>query len=49
MTRNTEPEANNVTVIARNALAQEESNDFNADYPEVIAINMGESDKGCAC
>ena len=36
-------------VIARNALAQEESQDFNPDFPETIPINIGESDQGCSC
>lgn len=36
-------------VIARNALAQEESQDFNPDFPETIPINMNESNEGCAC
>ncbi|KAI4725175.1 ras-related protein-like protein [Aureobasidium sp. EXF-10728] len=36
-------------VIARNALAQEESGDFNADYPETIPINLDNERDGCAC
>lgn len=36
-------------VIARNALAQEESQDFNPDFPETIPINMNESNEGCSC
>ncbi|KAH9844995.1 putative Ras-related protein Rab7 [Teratosphaeria destructans] len=36
-------------VIARNALAQEESQDFNPDFPETIPINIGEQNQGCAC
>ena len=36
-------------VIARNALAQEESQDFNPDFPETIPINIGEENQGCAC
>ena len=36
-------------VIARNALAQEESQDFNPDFPETIPINIGESEQGCSC
>lgn len=35
--------------IARNALAQEESQDFNPDYPETIPVNFGEQREGCAC
>jgi Ras-related protein Rab-7A len=41
--------ANMTTVIARNALAQEESQDFNPDFPETIPINMNESSEGCSC
>ncbi|KAK6435714.1 Rab GTPase ypt7 [Oleoguttula sp. CCFEE 5521] len=41
--------ADYITVIARNALAQEESQDFNPDFPETIPINMNESNEGCAC
>lgn len=41
--------ANRFTVIARNALAQEESQDFNPDFPETIPINIGESNQGCSC
>lgn len=36
-------------VIARNALAQEESQDFNGDFPETIPINIGENEQGCSC
>jgi Ras-related protein Rab-7A len=36
-------------VIARNALAQEESQDFNPDFPETIPINIGENEQGCSC
>ncbi|KAK5118916.1 hypothetical protein LTR62_000127 [Meristemomyces frigidus] len=36
-------------VIARNALAQEESQDFNPDFPETIPINIGEQSQGCNC
>ena len=36
-------------VIARNALAQEESQDFNPDFPETIPINIGEENQGCSC
>jgi hypothetical protein len=41
--------ANKIAVIARNALAQEESQDFNPDFPETIPINMNESNEGCSC
>lgn len=40
---------NGRVVIARNALAQEESQDFNPDFPETIPINIGESNQGCSC
>lgn len=36
-------------VIARNALAQEESQDFNPDFPETIPINLDNDKDGCAC
>lgn len=36
-------------VIARNALAQEESQDFNQDFPETIPINLENDRDGCAC
>lgn len=38
-----------IIVIARNALAQEESQDFNPDFPETIPINIGEESQGCSC
>lgn len=38
-----------IIVIARNALAQEESQDFNGDFPETIPINIGENEQGCSC
>lgn len=38
-----------IVVIARNALAQEESQDFNPDFPETIPINIGEENQGCSC
>jgi hypothetical protein len=41
--------ANCDAVIARNALAQEESQDFNPDFPETIPINIGEQNQGCSC
>jgi hypothetical protein len=51
LTTNKNPKANFFapTVIARNALAQEESQDFNPDFPETIPINIGESEQGCSC
>jgi len=36
-------------VIARNALAQEESQDFNPDYPETIPIDIHDKEQGCGC
>ncbi|KAK4984144.1 Rab GTPase ypt7 [Elasticomyces elasticus] len=36
-------------VIARNALAQEESQDFNSDFPETIPIHLDSERDGCAC
>lgn len=42
-------DANALVVIARNALAQEESQDFNPDFPETIPINMNEQNQGCSC
>jgi len=36
-------------VIARNALAQEESEDFNDDFPGTININLDSDHSGCAC
>ncbi|KAK5010657.1 Rab GTPase ypt7 [Cryomyces antarcticus] len=36
-------------VIARNALAQEEAQDFNPDFPETIPINLDNERDGCAC
>ena len=37
------------TVIARNALAQEESQDYNPDFPETIGITLDSEREGCAC
>lgn len=36
-------------MIARNALAQEESEDFNDDFPGTININLDNDQSGCAC
>jgi len=36
-------------VIARNALAQEESEDFNDDFPGTININLDNDQSGCSC
>lgn len=39
-----------VAVIARNALAQEQSQDFNQEYPETIPIVFDDNERsGCAC
>lgn len=36
--------------IARQALAQEESQDYNDDFPgSTIQINVNEDNGGCAC
>lgn len=37
------------TVIARQALAQEDNTDFGNDYPEAIPINLENDRDGCAC
>lgn len=36
-------------VIARNALAQEESEEFPGDFSDPININLNEEKDGCAC
>lgn len=36
-------------VIARNALAREESLDFTEDYPEALNIRVDTGSQGCAC
>ena len=36
-------------VIARNALAQEESEEFSDDFPGTININLDNEQSGCAC
>ncbi len=38
-----------ITVIARQALAQEEAGDFSNDYPEPINIRAENDNNGCAC
>ncbi|KAI9713052.1 MAG: Rab GTPase ypt7 [Bogoriella megaspora] len=35
--------------IARQALAQEESTDFNSDFPETIPIDIPSEGNGCSC
>lgn len=37
------------TVIARQALAQEEVGEFNSDFPETIPIDLKGNEGGCAC
>lgn len=37
------------TVIARQALAQEEAGDFNSDFPEPINFHAENDQGGCAC
>lgn len=36
-------------VIARNALAQEESEEYPGDFPDPINLNLNEERDGCAC
>lgn len=36
-------------VIARNALAQEESEEFSGDFQDPINIHIGDDRDGCAC
>ena len=36
-------------VIARNALAQEESEEFNGDFSDPINIHLDQDRDGCAC
>jgi hypothetical protein len=37
------------TVIARNALAQEESDEYNGDYSDPINVHIENDRDGCAC
>lgn len=37
------------SVIARQALAQEEVDNFNSDFPETIPIDLKGEQSGCAC
>lgn len=37
------------TVIARNALAQEESEEFSGDFSDPINIHLDNDRDGCAC
>lgn len=36
-------------VIARNALMQEESEEYGGDFSDPININLGDERDGCAC
>lgn len=38
-----------VPVIARNALAQEESEEFSGDFSDPIDIHIDRDNDGCAC
>lgn len=38
-----------VSVIARNALAQEESEEFSGDFSDPIDIHLDRESDGCAC
>lgn len=38
-----------LTVIARNALAQEESEEFSGDFSDPIDIHLDRESDGCAC
>lgn len=44
-----EIEADCVLVIARNALAQEESEEFSGDFSDPIDIHLDRDSDGCAC
>jgi Ras-related protein Rab-7A len=41
--------ANSPQVIARNALAQEESEEFSGDFSDPIDIHLDKERDGCAC
>ena len=41
--------ANRDIVIARNALAQEESEEFAGDFHDPIGLNLDREREGCAC
>ena len=41
--------ANTLAVIARNALAQEESEEFSGDFSDPIDIHLDRESDGCAC
>lgn len=42
-------ELTSCSVIARNALAQEESEEYNGDYSDPINIHIENDRDGCAC
>ena len=42
-------EADTLLVIARNALAQEESEEFSGDFSDPIDIHLDKERDGCAC
>ena len=41
--------ADGALVIAKNALAQEESEEFSGDFSDPIDINLDRGGDGCAC
>lgn len=41
--------ANEMAVIARNALAQEESEEYSGDFDDPINIHIDNDRDGCAC
>jgi Ras-related protein Rab-7A len=41
--------ANEIAVIARNALAQEESEEYSGDFDDPINIHIDNDRDGCAC
>lgn len=43
------PKTNKAKVIARNALAQEESEEFSGDFSDPINIHIENENDGCAC
>lgn len=43
------PMLNYLAVIARNALAQEESEEFSGDFSDPIDIHLDNDNDGCAC
>ena len=47
--RNAADNALFIVVIARNALAQEESEEFSGDFSDPIDIHLDRESDGCAC